>query len=186
MLVVVAAYTVAIIALVGGGDDADESTADAAPPPSALERQVTRHTEGGRVPQRDETDVEAFRAAQVVSAECDGGACAIAYSVAVPGRGRIALQQVDIVRRIFGQTTIDTLELQVVRGQPTGPHASPKSEEETPLNIPLFETKCERGDAPANVDWNRFRSAQAAFSRACEVRSLFQGGPGGGGGAGGE
>jgi hypothetical protein len=177
----VAAYTVALIALVSGGDGDD--SADAARPLTKLERDVKRGVEGGQPPQNiDSDDVQALRAAKVVSAKCDDSSCDVVYSIAVPGRGRIGLQQVDIVRRVFGNTDVEQLTLKVVRGQPTGPGVTPRAEEETPLSLPLFETKCDRSKAP-DVNWKRFAEAQEAFRTACSVRDLFEAGPGAGPGA---
>lgn len=188
---VLGVYTVALVILLGGGDDGAESP-DPERPLSALERRVKQGVERGRVPQQsDADDVSGFRAPSVVSVSCEDDACKVVYSVAVPGRGRIALQQVDIVRRIFGETDVERLELEVVRGEPRGPLASPKSEEETPVGIPLHRTTCDRDKGPDDVDWGNFRRASAAFTAMCETRDLFQGGPGGvtgapGSGAGGE
>jgi hypothetical protein len=162
----VAAYTVALIALVSGGDGDD--SADAARPLTKLERDVKRGVEGGQPPQNiDSDDVQALRAAKVVSAKCDDSGCDVVYSIA---------------RRVFGNTDVEQLTLKVVRGQPTGPGVTPRAEEETPLSLPLFETKCDRSKAP-DVNWKRFAEAQEAFRTACSVRDLFEAGPGAGPGA---
>jgi hypothetical protein len=179
VLAIVAAYTAGLLALTGGGSDDGNATPERKPL-SAAERRVKGLVEQGRVPQRDETDVPEFRAAEVGSVTCDGPSCSVVYRVAVPGRGRILLQQVDVVRRIFGEADVDRLKLRVVRGTPTGPLASPKSEEETPLNVPLLETDCNRAEAPRGTDWSDLREGTVAFGRMCEVTDLFQGAPGAG------
>ena len=88
-----------------------------------------------------------------------------------------------MVRRVFAQTEVEELKLTVVRGQPTGPLASPKSEEETPVGVPLYETTCDRDKAADDADWKRFTTALRAFEAACETRDVFSAGPGGAPGA---
>jgi hypothetical protein len=182
VLGLLAAYTVALVLLLGGGDG-DDGSAEPERPLSPLEREVKRNIEQGRLRQSDETDVREFRAPRAASVRCEANSCKAAYSIAVPGRGRILIQQVDIVRRVFGETEVERIELQVVRGEPRGPLASPKSEEETPVGVPLFVTVCDESRAREAPDWSSFRSAQVGYTEICEVRNVFRGGPGGGQGA---
>ena len=137
-----AAYTVAIVALVAGDGDGDgevRTVGESGSRPAALspiERRVSQAVQRAPLFQRESGDVAEFRRARVTSVRCKES-CRVVYTVAVPGRGRILFQQLEMVRRILRDTDVERVVLRVVRVTPTGPAASPKGEEETVPGFPL-------------------------------------------------
>jgi len=164
-------YTVLIVVLVGGGGD---DGAGGKEPLSDLERRVERAVVAGKLPQRDDTDIKIFRKPEAKLVECEDERCRVVYSVAVPGRGRILIQQADIVAQIFEVTAVKRVNLEVVRGTPTGPSASAPADEETPGGRPVLETSCDRSKLKREPDWSKPQS-QAVVSRLCVTRDFNQG-----------
>lgn len=168
--VVLAGYTVLAVLLLGG--DGDQTPEEA--PLSAVERQVERAVIAAELPQRDGTDVAAFRKPEPQRVECKDDHCRVVYSIAVPGRGRLLIQQSDMVRRIFDRTDVQRVRLDIVRGLPSGPLASPAGDEETPGGLALVTTSCDRSELAREPDWSE-PAARAVVSRICVTRDFNQG-----------
>lgn len=164
-------YTLLVVVLVGGGGDDDAGGKE---PLTGLERQIKQAVVSGRLPQRDSTDVAKFRKPEPSLVECDGERCHVVYTVAVPGRGRILIQQASIVARIFDATDVKRVKLEVARGTPTGPLASAPTEEETAGGLLLLETSCDRSKLQREPDWSEPES-QTVVSRLCVTRDFNQG-----------
>jgi len=184
VVAILAAYTVALIAVLGGRGESQVRTVTQSSARerslSPVERRVSRAVRTAPLFQRESEDVPAFRQPRVASVRCESG-CRVVYAVAVPGRGRILYQQQEMVRRIFQDTRVSRVVLRVVRVAPTGPEARPVPEEETPAGFPLMETVCDRGRLTRRVDWRTQEQAQAALVKACTVRDFDQGRLHGGG-----
>jgi hypothetical protein len=175
-IAVVGAYSVALVVLLGGGSDGRTVVKQGAArrPLTPLERKVTRAVQNAALFQNEKTDVPTFRRPRVVSIRCKPD-CRVAYTVDVPGRGRILFQQLNMVRAVFHDTEVQRVALRVVRVAPTGPEAIPKPEEETAPGFPLIETSCDRKRLPKRVNWKTQKEAQAAVSGACTVHTFDQG-----------
>lgn len=180
-MAVVGAYTVGLIVLLGGDGDGGATevrtvVANGKPRKlTPLEARVRRLVVNAKLFQKEESDVQAFRKPRVYSIRCKDGSCRVAYAVAVPGRGRINFQQLEMVRAVFGHTSVQRLSVKVTRSLPTGPSASPPAEEETAAGLPLNVTVCDRSEFPSHLDWDSQKEAQGLLSRNCSVRNYQQG-----------
>jgi hypothetical protein len=164
---------------VGGGEG---SSGNSKRPLSKVERGVSDAVKKARLFQTEEGDVAEFRRPKVTEIRCEEKSCRVVYTVAVPGRGRIIFQQLEMVRLIFRDNpSVSRVVLRVVRVAPTGPEAIRKAEEETPEGFPLSETTCDRGRLEQRIDWRTQEQAQAALVRSCTVRDFDQGRPKAGG-----
>jgi hypothetical protein len=179
VIAVVAGYTVALVAVLGGGGGGTKTRTvvqgGRQRPLTPLERKVKNDVVTASLFQNENTDVPYFRRPQVASIRCQDKACRVIYSVAVPGRGRILFQQLNMTRAIFHNTDVDKVVLRVVRVEPTGPNAIHKSEEETPAGFPLLESTCLRSKAQELVSGRTQKQTQAAVSNACDVKAFDQG-----------
>jgi hypothetical protein len=186
VIALVGGYTVLLIVVTsGGGDDTKVETvvAGKARRLTPLEAKVRKLVTNAKLFQREQTDVSGFRRPRVYSIRCNQLDCAVAYAVAVPGRGRILFQQLEMVRAVFGKTDTAQLSVKVTRSIPTGPAASPPAEEETAGGVPLLETVCERKKLPRNTPWSSQKEAQAILESHCHVGPYNRGVGGGGGSA---
>jgi hypothetical protein len=182
VVAIVGAYTAALIVLLAGGDDGGGATkvrtvvVNGKPVRlTPLEARVRGLVRNAKLFQQEGTDVQAFRKPRVYSIRCKEGDCRVAYAVAVPGRGRINFQQLEMVRAVFGHTSVQRLSVRVTRSLPTGPSASPPAEEETAAGLPLNETTCDRSEFPRRLNWDSQKEAQGLLSRNCTVRNYQQG-----------
>jgi len=135
-----AALAGVIIAVTGGGSDAPAKPA--VHKATALELRIRNALVKAGTVQFEEGDVTQFRTPSSTRIRCKGSACNISYLIAVPGAGRILEQQAFMVRAVLGKLPVTRLQIDVVRGLPTGPAASAAKEEETNPGLPLLRTTC--------------------------------------------
>ena len=163
-----ALYTGALIVLLGGGDDGPR-----AKPLTALERKVSGYVNGVEVRGTERTDVPSFRQPRVREVSCgDGEACQVTYSVGLPGRGRILVDQRRMWEQLFRRTDVVKGTMTVTRDAAAA-GVPPKPGEETPTGAPLLTTRCDRSKRP-NVDWSSARGAQILYN-ICEIQGYDQG-----------
>ena len=178
-LALVAAYSLLMVVLLTGGDDDRSSVGTpraAKPRPfTPLEEKVSALISGAPVGQglpKERNDVQTFRRPNVRAVTCEGDACEVTYSLGLPGRGRILVDQRPMLERVFTQTDIQKLTLNVTRDtQAAG--VPPKANEETPAGAPLLQTRCDRTKYK-DVDWASAKGAQILFN-ICDVGGYDQG-----------
>jgi hypothetical protein len=185
VLAVVALYSGVLIVAVGGGSGGDKVTTvvsgGKARRLTAFETKVKKLVTDAKLFQREQTDVGDFRRPRVYSIRCEERDCSVAYAVAVPGRGRIIFQQLEMARTVFGKTDVAKLSIKVTRSIPSGPAASPPSAEETLGGTPLLQTVCERKNLPSNANWGSQKEGQAILEHNCQVGPYNQAAGGQGG-----
>ncbi len=180
-----AVYTGVLIVVVGGGNGGDKVqtvvSSGKARKLTPLETKIKSLVTDAKLFQQEQTDVSDFRRPRVYSIRCQQKDCSVAYAVAVPGRGRIIFQQLEMARAVFGKTDVAKLSIKVTRSIPTGPAASPPAEEETVGGTPLLQTVCERKNLPSNANWGSQKEGQAILEHNCQVGPYNQAAGGQGG-----
>lgn len=101
---------------------------------------------------------------RVIESSCRGGRCVVRYRSETRGRGAVLASQTHVLRTLFRNTSVDTVEL-YVHHQKVG---SPRKDER-----PAFAAAvCDRS-AHAGVRWSSVSSAQV--ERLCTVRHVAGG-----------
>ncbi|HEV3002130.1 MAG TPA: hypothetical protein VGW75_15420 [Solirubrobacteraceae bacterium] len=175
-----AAYSLVLVLVLGGGGDGEERSVGVvqrgkARAMTADERRIARLLEGAGVASVQEaTDVQRFRRPHVRTVTCSDGCRTldVVYSVGLPGRGRILVDQRRMWERLFSRTEVVRGTMTVTRDV-TVAGVPPKRGEETPTGAPLLTTKCDRSRRP-NVDWGSARGAQILYN-ICRVTGYDQG-----------
>ena len=168
-LVLVTAYSIALIGLVGNGGDEGKPKPR---PLTAQERRVAKIVGDAGIRQLDITDVNDFRRARVRTVKCTGDLCEIVYAVGVPGGGRLRVQQIDMLQPLYREQGLRRVKLIAYRDTTVGAQRPLKPEEETGGGALLAETTCDAGRRP-DVDWST-RTGGSIFSAICK----FKGGAG--------
>lgn len=179
-LTLVAAYSLVLGLVITGGDSTGERTVGTpqrakARPMTVEERRIARLIEGAGVASLQEaTDVQRFRRPNVRTVTCRDGCrtLEVVYSVGLPGRGRILVDQRRMWERLFSRTKVVKGTMTVTRDVAAA-GVPPKRGEETPTGAPLLTTTCDRSKRP-NVDWSTARGAQILYS-LCKVVGYDQG-----------
>ena len=180
-LVLVAAYSLVLVLLFAGGGDDDERTVGVpdrpkARPLTAAERNISRMLESvGTQSPADGTDVQRFRRPYVKAVSCQGEKCEtieVTYSVGLPGRGRILVDQRRMWEQLFRKTGVVKGTMHVTRDA-TAAGVPAKAGEETPTGAPLLTTRCDRSKYP-NVDWASAKGAQILVT-ICKIQAYDQG-----------
>lgn len=176
-----AAYSLVLVVLLAGGGDDDERTVGVpdrpkARPMTAQEREISRLLESaGIASPTDSTDVQRFRRPHVKTVTCSGEGCEtieVTYSVGLPGRGRILVDQRRMWEQLFRRTDVVKGTMTVTRDAAAA-GVPPKAGEETPTGAPLLTTRCDRSKRP-NVDWGSAKGAQILYN-ICEIQGYDQG-----------
>jgi hypothetical protein len=95
------------------------------------------------------------------------------YESGLPGEGRIREDQRQIWERIFHETDVRQVTMQVLRAASVGPETPAKPGEETEPGRVLLETTCDRSRKP-DVDWST-RSGQQILEGICSSRGFSAG-----------
>jgi hypothetical protein len=174
----VAAYSLVLVLVIAGGGDEDARTVGTperpqARPMTAAERDISRIL--AVAPRRlDASDVARFRKPRIRSVTCrdDCRTVEVVYTVGLPGRGRILVDQRAMWERLFSQTAVVRGTMTVTRDAAAA-GVPPKREEETPSGAPLLTTRCDRSKS-RRVDWSSARGAQILQS-ICTVDGYDRG-----------
>lgn len=168
-ILLAAAYSVGLMALIGGGDD-DSSRSASSPPPremTSFEKRVASMVEDVKIKGVEEQyDVPEFRQPRDATARCTPAECRIRYAVGLPGRGRILEDQRPMWSRIFSETEVQRVTMEVVRNAEAA-GVPPKAEEETASGAIIMTTSCDRS-GESGVDWTK-RSGLQILMDICEV-----------------
>jgi hypothetical protein len=154
-----AAYTVLLVVLVGGSDDGGGSSTEeraatrsrASTTPAArsspLERRLkTFYAHVIETRPHDEGDVASFRRLRLLGVRCAGSACQARVTTALPGYGRIAEDQSQVVARVYRETPIERFAVTVYRG---AKGSGTRPAEETPIGALVMRMSCDRSRKPA-------------------------------------
>ena len=180
-LALVAAYSLVLVLVLLGGGEEDEGTVGVpdrprARPMTTEERKISRMLGAvGVASPTDSSDVQRFRRPHIRGVTCGGEGCEtieVRYSVGLPGRGRILVDQRRMWEQLFRQTGVLKGTMHVTRDT-TVAGVPAKAGEETPTGAPLLTTRCDRSKHP-DVDWSTAKGAQILVS-ICEIQGYDQG-----------
>ncbi len=179
-LTLVAAYSLVLfVVLTGGGEDGERTVGTPeqpkARPMTAEERRISRLLEGaGLASVQEQTDVQRFRRPRIRTVTCSDGCkeIEVTYSVGLPGRGRILVDQREMWERLFSRTPVVKGTMSVVRDAAAAGVPAKKGEE-TPSGAPLLTTECDRSKQP-DVDWRSAKGARILLD-ICRVTGYDQG-----------
>lgn len=164
--VLVAVYSLGLVALVGGGDDPSPRAEQKPRALSPLERRIATKIARTKVQALEKTDVAGFRKPRQPAVRCKGESCDITYSIGLPGRGKILQDMRPIWQFIFAETPVQRAKITVVRNQQAA-GVPPKDEEETVAGTPLLTADCDRSRRP-DTNW-KTESGVAILGSVCEV-----------------